>query len=233
MKIKIDLVKGGKKPDYKTEGSVGADCYARLDKRVVVNPYGTAVIPLGFKVEIPKGFEIQVRPRSGLASKLGIFCILGTIDDDYRGEVCAIIYNSSNDNFIVSDGDRIAQIVLSPVYRCEWEEDELSDTERGEDGFGSTGVSDDKVVFYEPFRHGDLEIAESYLNHRVEVVMDGGVFEGTFVEVKEIPTVVGKALSFIFRNEAKDIFMDAFRAFQCVKVDGHRFGKPIPIDKDW
>lgn len=225
MQIKVEVVEGGRLPEYKTEGSVGADCYARVErKKTAINPLGKAVIPLGFRVEIPRGYEIQVRPRSGLASK-GIFGILGTIDDDYRGEVCAIIFNGSNDIFVVNDGDRIAQIVLAPVERCEWTEGKLSDTERGDNGFGSTGVAVDR--FYEPFRCADIEEAEQYLGRDVDLFMDGGVFVGKLVQVREIHTVVGKALRFWFRNDSKEIEMDAFRAFQLGVVDGHRFGKLI------
>lgn len=246
MKVRIKRVGNGKLPEYKTEGSVGADCYANLSKPVVINPYGRTVIPLGFKVEIPRGYEIQIRPRSGLASKKGVFGILGTIDDDYRGEVCAIVFNGGHDNFIVNDGDRIAQMVMCPVERCEWEEGELSGTERGEGGFGSTGITDDNapveenVNLYEPFRHNDIAEAEYYLGHRVVIAGDdtifGGAFSGTvingvFVEVREVPTVVGKTLRFTFKCDDVGIsgdpflYMDSFRAFHKVTVDGHRFGK--------
>ena len=105
----------------------------------VIAPKETAIIPLGFAVEIPNGYEMQIRPRSGLATK-GKQGIFGTIDSDYRGEVCAIIYNSSDDEFVVKKGDRIAQCLIAPVIIASFNAvDKLSETERGNGGFGSTG----------------------------------------------------------------------------------------------
>lgn len=128
---------GGKVPEYKTDGSVGADCFARTD--AVITPKETAIVPLGFAVEIPKGYEMQIRPRSGLATK-GKQAIFGTIDSDYRGEVCAIIYNSSDEEFVVKKGDRIAQCLIAPVIMASFNAvDKLSETKRGNGGFGSTG----------------------------------------------------------------------------------------------
>lgn len=141
MKIKIKLIDGGRLPEYKTIGSAGADCYARLGNPVIVKAGKTEIIPLGFAVEIPEGYELQMRPRSGLAKKNQIQAVLGTIDSDYRGEVGAIIFNDSDIDFTVSNGDRIAQAVLAPVIQAEWETvNILSETERGIGGFGSTGT---------------------------------------------------------------------------------------------
>lgn len=144
MKIKIQRIGNGKLPEYKTDGSAGADCYARIDEQVTVPAHGIATIPLGFAVEIPYGFEMQIRSRSGLARKDGIqvFNAPGTIDSDYRGEVGAILFNSTDSDYAVFPNDRIAQAVIAPVYVAEWEEvSELSETERGAGGFGSTGVN--------------------------------------------------------------------------------------------
>ena len=137
MIINIKLLEDGIIPVYKTEGSAGADCFSRVD--AVIKPHETKVIPLGFAVEIPNGYEMQIRPRSGLATK-GKQAIFGTIDSDYRGEVGAIIYNSSDDEFVVKKGDRIAQCLIAPVIIASFNAvDELSETERGNGGFGSTG----------------------------------------------------------------------------------------------
>lgn len=141
MKIKIKLVLDGRLPEYKTIGSAGADCYARLSNPVIIKAGKTEIIPLGFAVEIPEGYELQIRPRSGLARKNQIQAVLGTIDSDYRGEVGAIVLNDSDIDFTVSNGDRIAQAVLAPVIQAEWETvNILSETERGAGGFGSTGT---------------------------------------------------------------------------------------------
>lgn len=135
--VNIKLLEDGIIPVYKTEGSAGADCFSRVD--AVIKPHETKVIPLGFAVEIPNGYEMQIRPRSGLATK-GKQAIFGTIDSDYRGEVGAIIYNSSDNEFVVKKGDRIAQCLIAPVIIASFNAvDELSETERGNGGFGSTG----------------------------------------------------------------------------------------------
>ena len=137
MKVKIKKINDGKIPEYKTNGSAGADCYSRIMWQV--HPKEIIRIPLGFAVEIPNGYEMQIRPRSGLATK-GKQGIFGTIDSDYRGEVCAIIYNSSDDEFVVKKGDRIAQCLIAPVIIASFNAvDKLSETERGNGGFGSTG----------------------------------------------------------------------------------------------
>lgn len=136
--MKIKLIEDGKMPEYKTEWAAGADCYAR--KGTTVKPGETKVIPLGIALEIPHGFEVQVRGRSGLASR-GILAHVGTIDEDYTGEIGAIIFNSTSKDFVVNKYDRIAQIVLNHVHRMKFEPaEELTATERGTNGFGSTGI---------------------------------------------------------------------------------------------
>lgn len=133
---------GGKIPEYKTNGAAGADCFARLTESVTIEPGKRRLIPLGFGVEIPEGYEMQIRPRSGLAHKNGISIVNtpGTIDSDYRGEVHANLLNTNDEPFVVNNGDRVAQAVIAPVFRAEWNiVSELSDTERGTNGFGSTG----------------------------------------------------------------------------------------------
>ena len=140
MDVRIKLIDGGKLPEYKTKGSAGADCYARLNEKIVIEPGDNATIPLGFAVEIPEKLEMQIRGRSGLASKKKTEGFVGTIDSDYRGEVCAILFNLSKEPFEVNNGDRVAQAVISPVIKASWNVvKDLSDTERGAGGFGSTG----------------------------------------------------------------------------------------------
>ena len=130
-------------PEYKTAGAAGADVCARLENAIVIKPLSRAVIPTGLFFAIPQGFEIQVRPRSGLAAKNGVTVLNtpGTIDSDYRGELKVILVNLGEADFTVNDGDRIAQIVAAPVTRAIFSRTEnLDETERGEGGFGSTGV---------------------------------------------------------------------------------------------
>ena len=130
-------------PSYGTEHAAGMDLRANLDTPVILKPLERAMIPTGLFMEIPVGFEGQVRPRSGLAAKKGITVLNspGTIDADYRGEVKVILVNLSNDPFTVEDGERIAQLVIARHETISWEQtDELVDTERGTGGFGSTGV---------------------------------------------------------------------------------------------
>lgn len=143
MDIKIKIIEGGKLPEYKTVGSAGADCFARITESVIVKSGRIATVPLGFAVEIPDGYEMQIRSRSGLARKKGIqvFNAPGTIDCDFRGEVGAIIFNASSEAFEIKPNDRIAQAVIAPVVQAKWNTvEELSSTERGEGGFGSTGI---------------------------------------------------------------------------------------------
>ena len=129
-------------PKYKTDGSSGVDLSAFLDKEIVIKPNSSELIPTGLQVAIPEELEIQIRPRSGLAAKesIGVLNSPGTIDSDYRGELKIILFNHSNKDFIISNGDRIAQMVLVPILKMEFEEvDSLPDTVRGQGGFGSTG----------------------------------------------------------------------------------------------
>tara|TARA_B100002051_G_scaffold181014_1_gene171397 strand:+ start:684 stop:1124 length:441 start_codon:yes stop_codon:yes gene_type:complete len=130
-------------PKYETSGSSGMDISAFIEKNIEINPGEKALIPTGFSVSIPKGFEIQIRPRSGLAAKKGISVLNtpGTIDADYRGEIKVILINLGKEKFIVENGLRIAQMIVSPVIQAELEEvNELSETVRGTGGFGSTGT---------------------------------------------------------------------------------------------
>jgi dUTP pyrophosphatase len=129
-------------PKYQTEHAAGMDLSADIDEDVLLDPMERQAIPTGLILELPAGYEGQVRPRSGLALRSGITCLNtpGTIDADYRGEVQVILINLSQAPFTVRRGDRIAQLVVSPVTRCELVEAKvLSQTTRGEGGFGSTG----------------------------------------------------------------------------------------------
>ena len=130
-------------PVYKTAGAAGADVCARLSEPLVIAPHARALVPTGLAFAIPVGYEIQVRARSGLAVQHGITVLNGpgTIDSDFRGEVQVILLNTGDEPFVVHDGDRIAQIVVAPVVRATFiHEEQLSETERGSGGFGSTGV---------------------------------------------------------------------------------------------
>jgi dUTP pyrophosphatase len=129
-------------PDYATAGAAGMDLLAAVEHPVTIAPFGRALIPTGFAIALPPGYELQIRPRSGLALKHGIVLpnAPGTIDEDYRGEVQVIVMNASDEHFVVSRGMRIAQAVLAPVSRAVWDEVLILDeTARGEGGFGSTG----------------------------------------------------------------------------------------------
>ena len=129
-------------PSYQTEGSSGMDLSAFLPKPVTLKPLQRVLIPTGIKIELPKGYEAQVRPRSGMSIKHGITLIncIGTIDEDYRGEVCVPVVNISNEEYTINNGDRIAQMVIAPVAKVHVEViNELSNTVRGAGGFGSTG----------------------------------------------------------------------------------------------
>ena len=143
--VKILIKKTNKEvttPKYKTDGSSGVDLSAFLEKKVVIKPNSSELIPTGLQVAIPEEFEIQIRPRSGLAAKesIGVLNSPGTIDSDYRGELKIILFNHGNKDFIINNGDRIAQMVLVPILKMEFEEvDNLPDTIRGQGGFGSTG----------------------------------------------------------------------------------------------
>jgi dUTP pyrophosphatase len=129
-------------PHYATAGAAGADVLAAVEKPVIIAPGKRALIPTGFSIALPPGYELQIRPRSGLALKHGIVIpnAPGTVDEDYRGELGIIVLNASEEHFTVTRGMRIAQAVLGPVVRAEWEEvDDLDATARGAGGFGSTG----------------------------------------------------------------------------------------------
>ena len=130
-------------PKYETSGSSGMDLAANIDDKITIDPGKTVVIPTGLSLSIPKGFEVQIRPRSGLAAKQKITVLNtpGTIDADYRGEIKVILINLGKDSFIVERRLRIAQMVVCPVVQAQLKEvDDLSETERGKGGFGSTGT---------------------------------------------------------------------------------------------
>jgi len=130
-------------PTYETSASAGVDIRANLTDSITLKPLERALVKTGIFLEIPVGYEAQVRPRSGLALKNGVTVLNspGTIDADYRGEVGVILINLSNENFLINNGERIAQLVFAKVEQAQWKEVEiLSDTARGEGGFGSTGV---------------------------------------------------------------------------------------------
>lgn len=133
---------GASAPEYKTAGSAGADLRARLEAPLALGPGDRAALPTGIRIELPPGYEAQVRPRSGLALEKGLTCLNspGTVDSDYRGEIKVILINLSREAVLVSDGDRIAQLVVAPVSRARFEAASALDrTERGSGGFGSTG----------------------------------------------------------------------------------------------
>lgn len=133
----------GELPAYQTEGSSGLDVRACLDEPVNLGPGERALIPTGLSLEIPHGFEVQVRPRSGLAVKKGLSLVNtpGTVDADYRGEVKVILINLGQESFVIQDQERICQFVVCPVVMAKIElSEDLSDTSRGAGGFGSTGV---------------------------------------------------------------------------------------------
>ena len=142
MKIKIINNSRHALPAYETNASAGMDLRADVDAPVELKPLQRALVSTGLYIELPAGYEAQIRPRSGLAAKNGITVLNspGTIDADYRGEIKVILINLSNENFTVHDGDRIAQMIISNHERIEWEVTrELMNSERGEGGFGSTG----------------------------------------------------------------------------------------------
>lgn len=143
MKVKVINRSGNALPEYATALAAGLDVRANNDTPIVLGPLERAMVPTGLFMEIPAGYEVQVRPRSGLAAKKGITVLNapGTIDADYRGEVCVILVNLSNADFVIEKGERIAQLILAKHERIEWESvNELASSERGEGGFGSTGV---------------------------------------------------------------------------------------------
>ena len=143
MQIKIINKSGHEVPHYETNASAGMDLRANLSESRILKPLERSVVGTGLFIELPVGYEAQVRPRSGLAAKKGITVLNspGTVDADYRGEIGVILVNLSNDDFEINNGERIAQLVISRHERAEWiEVEDLSETDRGEGGFGSTGV---------------------------------------------------------------------------------------------
>ncbi|MBO6605429.1 dUTP diphosphatase [Psychroserpens sp.] len=143
MQIKIINKSTHDLPHYETAGSAGMDLRANLSEPRILKPLERSIVGTGLFIELPIGIEAQVRPRSGLAAKKGITVLNapGTIDADYRGEIGVILVNLSNDDFVINNGERIAQLVIAKHERAEWNEvGVLSDTVRGEGGFGSTGV---------------------------------------------------------------------------------------------
>ena len=129
-------------PAYKTNGASGMDLMAFIKEPLNLKPHSSCLVPTGISVAFPNEFEIQIRPRSGLAAKnsISVLNTPGTIDSDYRGEIKVILYNHGNDDFLINNKDRIAQIILTPVVKMNLEEtDNLPETVRGEGGFGSTG----------------------------------------------------------------------------------------------
>ena len=143
MTIKIINKSKHQTPSYETSASAGMDLRANLNESITLKPLERAIIKTGLFIALPKGYEAQVRPRSGLAAKHGITVLNapGTIDADYRGEIGVILVNLSNDNFTINDGDRIAQMVIARHEHTKWDEvNVLDDTQRGSGGFGSTGI---------------------------------------------------------------------------------------------
>ena len=143
MNIKIINKSNHDLPHYETSASAGMDLRANLTEAVTLQPLGRAIIPTGLFIELPVGIEAQVRPRSGLAAKKGVTVLNapGTIDADYRGEVGVILINLGSEDFVVENGERIAQMVIAKHERADWNlVENLSETARGEGGFGSTGV---------------------------------------------------------------------------------------------
>ena len=143
--VKVLIKKLDKKvklPEYKTTGSSGLDLTAFIEKKIVIKPGENALVPTGISIAIPEDTEVQIRPRSGLAAKnnISVLNTPGTIDSDYRGEIKIILFNHGNEDFIVNNNDRVAQMVLMPILKMELEEvDQLPESIRGSGGFGSTG----------------------------------------------------------------------------------------------
>lgn len=143
MKIKVINKSKHQLPEYKTLLSAGMDLYADVDDKIVIKPMQRILVPTGLYIELPGGYEAQIRPRSGLCIKHGITVLNspGTIDADYRGEIAVIVINLSDEEYTIHDGERLCQMVIAKHERIEWETTErLNDTERGEGGFGHTGI---------------------------------------------------------------------------------------------
>ena len=144
MKIKIVNNSKHPLPSYETMASAGMDLRANIDKPIILKPIDRFLVPTGLFIELPVGYEAQVRPRSGLAFKKGVSVLNtpGTIDADYRGEIKVILINLSNEDFIINDGERIAQMIISAHEKADWVEvSELIETKRGAGGFGHTGTN--------------------------------------------------------------------------------------------
>lgn len=142
IKVKLINKSNNQNPSYETPGSAGVDLRANIESEIVLHPMERMLIPTGLYMAIPEGYEGQVRPRSGMAVKHGITVLNtpGTVDSDYRGEVCVILINLSQTNYVIKNGDRIAQMVFNKVERAAFAEvKELDETERGDGGFGHTG----------------------------------------------------------------------------------------------
>jgi len=145
IKVKIHVGDAYDIPEYKTSGSAGMDLYANNEEAILIRPGDRKFIPTGITIQIPEGYEAQIRPRSGLVLRHGVTVLNtpGTIDSDYRGTIGVILYNAGSERFFINRGDRIAQIVVKPVDRVEFVEvmtlDELDDSVRGAGGLGSTG----------------------------------------------------------------------------------------------
>jgi len=142
MKIKIVNKSKHRLPSYSTDSSAGMDLRANLENDIILNSGERALVPTGLYVEIPIGYEAQIRPRSGLAINKGVTVLNspGTIDADYRGEVCVVMVNFAKEDFIIKDGDRICQMIITKHEKAEWVNVErLEETKRGEGGFGHTG----------------------------------------------------------------------------------------------
>tara|TARA_A100001388_G_scaffold276763_1_gene265469 strand:- start:1948 stop:2385 length:438 start_codon:yes stop_codon:yes gene_type:complete len=129
-------------PKYKTEGASGMDLMAFIKSKIIIKPKTSHLIPTGFSIAFSENYEIQIRPRSGLAAKYNISVLNtpGTIDSDYRGEIKVVLYNHGDEDFVINNKDRIAQMVLTPIQKMELQEtEELPNSVRGKSGFGSTG----------------------------------------------------------------------------------------------
>lgn len=145
IQMKINIINKSKHqlPSYETEASAGMDLRANLSEEITLKPLERKLVETGIFIELPIGYEAQIRPRSGLAYKFGIGIVNspGTIDADYRGEIKVLLVNLSDEVFVVNDGDRIAQMVIAKHEKAEWQQvEELSDTQRGAGGYGHTGV---------------------------------------------------------------------------------------------
>jgi dUTP pyrophosphatase len=141
--VRFSAAAGAAAPEYKTEGSAGADIRALLERPLTLGPGERAALPTGLRIELPPGYEAQVRPRSGLALQKGVTCLNtpGTIDSDYRGEIKVILINLGSEPATFSSGDRIAQLIVAPALRARFlPAESLNETDRGSGGFGSTGA---------------------------------------------------------------------------------------------